>query len=390
MGDCRDVLPDFPSESIDLIYLDPPFFSNRNYEVIWEDGAEKRAFEDRWKGGIRKYIQWMNVRLRYMKNLLKETGSLYLHCDWHASHYLKTILDDIFGRDNFRNEIIWKYGLGGGSNRYYRRKHDTIFFYTKSGEWIFNPPKVDATSNKMEGKKKVMPDVWTDIPSLNNMSNERLGYPTQKPKELLKRIIKASSDENDSVLDPFCGCGTTIAAAEELNRNWIGIDVSPTACSVMRKRMRDKYGKNPKIAGIPNTPKDLKTIQHFEFQNWAVRAFDGKIKGNKSSDMGVDGYTNSGNPIQVKQSENIGRNVIDNFETAVRRENSKKGIIVGFSFTSGAWEEEARVKEEEDIDIELKTVKDLIEERSEDDIPSMFIKDNRGKNNTTDITDFKS
>jgi len=202
-----------------------------------------------------------------------------------------------------------------------------------------------------------------------------LGYPTQKPKELLKRIIKASTNEGDVVLDPFCGCGTTMAAAEELGRDWIGIDVSPTACSVMRKRMRDRQNKTPKVLGIPNTPKDLKTIEHFEFQNWVVRAFDGKVKGKKSSDMGVDGYTDARDPIQVKQSEGVGRNVVDNFQTAVRREDSDKGIIVAFSFTSGAWEEEARVKDEGNIEIELKTVEDLIEERPENDIPSMFIKD---------------
>jgi len=442
MGDCRDVLPDFPKKSVDLIYLDPPFFSNKDYEVIWEDGAEKRAFKDRWKGGIHTYIDWMKKRLRSMKSVLKETGSLYLHCDWHADSYLRIMLDDVFGYDNLLSKVVWQRTKTKSTTSKFKNDYDTILLYTKTDDFVFNTqyesikktdklkedetglykdqPVIQKGDNKGDNKRyfkgkdttvtlddehkwlatqekidsnkfywtsndnprikrylekgKPCGSIWLDM-IIHNSSSERLGYPTQKPKELLRRIIKTSSNKGDVVLDPFCGCGTTIAAAKELDRDWIGIDVSPTACSVMRKRIRDKYNKTPKISGIPNTPKDLKKIEHFEFQNWVVRAFDGKVKGKKSSDMGIDGYTDTRNPIQVKQSEKVGRNVVDNFQTAVRREDSDKGIIVAFSFTSGAWEEEARVKDEGNIEIELKTVEDLIEERPEDDIPSMFIKD---------------
>src|SRR3989339_800698 len=138
-GDCKDVLRlEVPAASIDLIYLDPPFFSNRRYEVIWGNGAELRSFEDRWKGGINHYINWMEGRLEGCRDVLKETGSIYLHCDWRASHYLRMSMDRVFGYDNFQNEIIWCFSIGGRSKRRFPRKHNSIFFYTKSQEYTFN------------------------------------------------------------------------------------------------------------------------------------------------------------------------------------------------------------------------------------------------------------
>lgn len=375
VGDCKDILRDFPDESADLIYLDPPFFSKRNYEVIWEDGAEMRAFQDRWKGGINQYIEWMENRVRHMKNTLKNTGVLCLHCDTHASHYLKTKLDHIFGKNNFLNEIIWCYKSGGVSKRWLKNNHETILCYKKSSNWTFNPQEIkeyydekpsleDRKGGKDEGgyyHYVYMDDVW-EISKVFNLSNEYLGYPTQKPLELLKRIIRIFSNEGDLVLDPFCGCGTTIAAAQELNRKWIGIDISPTACSVMRERLKEKEGINAPIIGIPNSPEGLKKLEHYDFQNWVVRAFQGRHREKKTADMGIDGYTNDGTPIQVKQSENVGRNVVDNFETAVRREKKEKGIVVAFSFSKGAWEERARARTEDGLDIELKKVEELFDE----------------------------
>lgn len=361
-GDCKDTLNDFPDECVDLIYLDPPFFSNANYEVIWKDGYEVRAFEDRWKGGIEHYISWMEERIRECHRVLKPTGSIYLHCDWHASHYLKVMMDRVFGYRNFQNEIVWHYGLGGSSPKRWQRKHDNILFYTKSEEWTFNPIMTPATSERMKGKMKKEDDVW-DIPSLNNMARERLGYPTQKPEALLERIIKASSNPLDVVLDPFCGCGTAVAVAHKLDRQWIGIDVSPAACKLMVDRLRKigvQIGEND-IIGLPRTIEELKLIKPFEFQNWVCQKLGGRVSTRKSGDMGIDGWTFDGRPIQVKQSERVGRNVVDNFETALRRVGKDKGVIVAFSFSKGAYEEVARAKMHDELEIELEEVGDLVE-----------------------------
>ena len=143
-GDCLEILKGLPSESVDLIYLDPPFVSNRNYEVIWGDAGEKRSFEDRWSGGMSHYIGWLRERVEEMHRILKKTGSIYLHCDWHADSYIRVqILDPIFGDKNFRNEIIWCYNVGGKSKDQFARKHDTIWFYSKSKtKWIFNEKNI--------------------------------------------------------------------------------------------------------------------------------------------------------------------------------------------------------------------------------------------------------
>src|SRR3990167_4008836 len=247
-GDNLEVLQQIPDNSIDLIYIDPPFFSNRHYEEIWHDGAEVRSFEDRWKGGINQYLNWMESRLRQLHRILKDTGSVYLHCDWHAGHYLKVLMDSIFDNKNFMNEIVWCYRTGGASKEHFSRKHDTIFFYSRSNKKTFNPikeriyyekpffsPKVDDQGRYFAD---VLPVDWWEIPAVINISKERVGYPTQKPEALLERIINASSNEGDIVLDAFCGCGTTIAVAHKLKRNWIGIDVSPNACRLIQQRLR--------------------------------------------------------------------------------------------------------------------------------------------------------
>jgi DNA modification methylase len=444
-GDCQHVLGntlEFPSECVDLIYVDPPFFSNRQYEVLWKDDYELRAFEDRWKGGIENYIAWMREKLRECHRILKPTGSIYLHCDWHAVHYLKEMMDGIFNAGNFRNEIIWPRTYAHGDwkqgARAFGRIHDTLLFYSKTNKNIWNPQyvpyekayvektfrDVDARGrryqtvtltaakpggdtsfewhgikppkgrywaysrenlDKMEKEGKIVfmksgiprlkkilndspgvavQDVWDDISRMSTFAKERLGYPTQKPEALLDRIIKASSSPDQIVLDPMCGCGTAIAVAQKLNRKWIGIDVSPTACKLMVKRMR-KLGvqiSNKDIVDLPQSIIQIKAMQPFDFQNWVVERLMARPSQKKVGDMGIDGYLFDGSPIQVKQSESIGRNVIDNFETAIKRAKKTKGIIVAFSFGKGAYEEVARVKNADGVEIELKTVEDIMRE----------------------------
>jgi DNA methylase/Restriction endonuclease len=196
---------------------------------------------------------------------------------------------------------------------------------------------------------------------LSPQDAERVGYPTQKPEGVLARIIQASSKEGDIVLDPFCGCGTTIAAAEKLNRQWIGIDVSPQAIEVMKLRL-GKLGATPKIIGVPTSVADLRQLGPFEFQHWIVQRVMGTQSPRKVADMGIDGYSFLEDaPIQVKQSERVGRPEIDKFETAVERSGRDKGYVVAFSFTKGAHEETARAKRDAGIEIVLVTVEDVVE-----------------------------
>jgi DNA modification methylase len=267
LGDCLEVLKKLEPESVDLIYLDPPFFSNRNYEVIWGDKGEVRSFEDRWSGGIDHYIAWLKERVAEMYRVLKPTGSIFLHCDWHADAYIRVfILDKIFGQSNFRNEIIWHYNSGGRSTKDFSRKHDSIFRYTKTAQYVFNADDISELrgtqkrnnmkknidedgrvyfSIKTNGKlykyyedSKITPDDVWNMSHLQQKDPERIGYPTQKPEALLERIIKCATNEGDIVLDPFVGGGTTIAVADKLKREWIGIDSSASAINVAKLRLQ--------------------------------------------------------------------------------------------------------------------------------------------------------
>jgi len=389
-GDNLEVMRTLPDAFVDLIYLDPPFFSNKQYNVIWGDEAEIRSFEDRWEGGMESYISWMQDRLYEMRRILKETGSIYLHCDWHASHRLRVLMDDIFGGNNFRNEIIWQYRRWPAKQKNYQRMHDTILFYSKSNskERTFNVelrPLADITKKIHKGKKQKalvidghrwskdqeelsegtpIEDVWY-IPTIAGHAKERFGYPTQKPEKLLERIIKVSSNEGDIVLDPFCGCGTTIAVAEKLKRQWIGIEISYTACELMKQRLiQDCHAAEDsfEIIGMPTTVDDAKKLQPFDFQNWILRKCHAYASQRKTGDKGIDGYSFLHKyPIQVKQSERIGRNVVDNFKSALDRKSLKTGFIVAFSFGSGAIGETARLNREEGYDIELVTVQQVLD-----------------------------
>ena len=269
LGDNIEILKTIANESVDLIYLDPPFFSNRNYEIIWGDSGEIRSFQDRWAGGISHYIEWLKERVIEMHRVLKSTGSIFLHCDWHANAYIRVfVLDAIFGEKNFRNEISWCYAGPGNVKNRLAQKHDTIYFYSKSEDLYFDADSIrlpyseetvartnrgasnsgimanvkgdvsERHKNRLNDKGKYPEDYWIDIPRLQGNGSERIGYPTQKPEALLERIIKMASKEGDIVLDPFVGGGTTIAVADSLNRLWIGIDQSPMAVKVSEFRLQ--------------------------------------------------------------------------------------------------------------------------------------------------------
>lgn len=388
-GDNLEILKGIEDESVDLIYIDPPFFSNRKYEVVFGDEAEVRSFEDRWEGGVNVYVEWMRERVRLMYEKLKPTGSFYLHCDFHASHHLRVMLDGVFGESNFQNEVIWYYRGGGVSKGRFGRRHDNIYFYSKGKEWTFNAdavrtPYSEESLARLKYKAKSFrddkvydnyeanplgkhpDDVWIIQPIMPS-AKERLGYPTQKPEALLDKIIKASSNKGDVVLDAFCGCGTAMAVAQQLGRHWIGIDISPTAVKLVERRLQQLGAVKDKTYKTVNTPTvddDLRAFKPFEFQNWVIDELGAKHSRVKSGDMGLDGYFEKDlwhekAGVQVKQSDAVGRNVVDNFETALKRGDYTKGYIVAFSFSSGAHEEAARVKKD-GLEIKLINVSELL------------------------------
>lgn len=250
-GDNLQILRSLPSNSIDLIYIDPPFFSGRVYNQIWGDNNEVRTFNDIWDGGLPTYLIWLNARLWEMKRVLKQSGSIYVHCDWHASHHIKVEMDKIFGYDNFKNEVVWRYQTGGTPRDQWSKKHDVVFYYTKTQDWYFEPKEVleprgeevlrrlargTPGATRATNELRHPSDVWM-INALNAMESERIGYPTQKPEALLERIIKASSNEGDVIADFFMGGGTTLAVAQKIGRKFIGSDISRVAVSVTLDRL---------------------------------------------------------------------------------------------------------------------------------------------------------
>ena len=487
-GDCLEQLKNLPNACVDLIYIDPPFNSNRNYEVFWGETKEKRAFEDR-HASTQAYIDYMRPRCAELARVLKKSGSFYYHCDWHASHYVKVMLDQILGENFFQNEIVWKRTFAHSSAKRFGPIHDVIFFYTGSDEYTWNVQyqpydpdyvetffdhedpdgrrwmRMDLTGDgirhgesgepwrgidvtakgrhwaiprdavetygvkgetsqeklealdaagaihwpKKEGgapRLKVYADkspgvplqtVWNDIRPLHNLSSERLGYPTQKPLPLLERVIKSSSNANDIVLDAFCGCGTALVAAQNLGRQWIGIDVSPTACRVMAKRLRDacklpeneklwRVGRGFVVRDLPWTIDRLKQIPHFEFENWAVIALGGVPNKVQVGDMGIDGriypvgtkpieatakgktgqtdhmFADDWFPVQVKQTDKVGRPLIDQFEAVMERENRRRGFFVAFGYSHDAVQECAAFHKRTGRIIKLLTVQEILDE----------------------------
>ncbi len=460
-GDNLDVLRrHIKDESVDLVYLDPPFNSNASYNVLFasQDGtrsaAQIKAFEDTWRwdqaaaydyqqtveaGGeisqalqafhtllgpsnMLAYLAMMAPRLKELRRVLAQTGSLYLHCDPTASHYLKLLLDAVFGPASFRNEITWRRtstvkGNVGQGAKHFGRNTDSILFYTKSESYTFNPiyepysdeylktkfsyvepgtgrrfqtvsmlgPGGAAKGNPSyevlgvtrywrysqkemqrlldegqvyqgkpggvprrkyyldEGKGVELQSLWTDIDSLNSMAAERLSYPTQKPEALLERIVATSSKEGDLVLDPFCGCGTAIAVAQRLNRQWIGIDITHLAVALMKHRLFGAFGDSVhyKVIGEPTTVEDAKQLAKddpYQFQWWALGLVGARpMEGRKGADRGIDGrlYFHEGVAGDTKQvilSVKAGRNInvamIRDLGHVIQRENAQIGVLI--------------------------------------------------------------
>ena len=264
-GDCLDILKDIATESVDMIYLDPPFFTQRIHSQKTRNNDMEYSFRDCWDS-IDQYVQYIKERLYECHRVLKDSGSIFLHCDKSASHHLRIILDDVFSSGNFKNEIIWSYKRWTNMKSALQSQHQTILFYGKTRKGKFNTLYTDYSAstnvdqilqerkrdtngktayktNKQGevvwGKEKMgvaLGDVW-EIPYLNPKANERVGYPTQKPVLLLERIIEISTDENDIVLDPFCGSGTTLVAAKLIGRRFIGMDISNEACNIAQERI---------------------------------------------------------------------------------------------------------------------------------------------------------
>ena len=458
-GDNLDILRNhIPDDSIDLIYLDPPFNSNRSYNVLFREsggagsGAQIEAFEDTWQWGqaaqgayeevvtgphqrvarmlqatveglghndVTAYLSMMAIRLVELHRVLKPTGSLYLHCDPTAGHYLKVLMDSIFDPRNFRNEITWQRTNVHNDAKRWGTVADTILYYGKTAEVVWNQPRVRLTDahlaskythddgdgrglymldnmtspnprpnmmyewkghvsppygwrysretmakldadgrvwyppskdrrprlkrylNEMAGS--AMNSVWTDIPPINSQAKERLGYSTQKPLALLERIIAASSTEGDVVLDPFCGCGTAVHAAQKLGRRWIGIDITYLAINLIERRMTDAFpGLAVEVEGAPKdfaSARDLAHRDKWQFQWWALTRLDaqpvaGKKKG---SDKGIDGvipffagpkqdYKRA--IVSVKGGEHVGVGMVRDLKGVLDREKEPIGVLL--------------------------------------------------------------
>ena len=334
-------------ESVDLIYLDPPFNSNRAYNIIYEDDIQAQAFDDTWiwtpecdrilakdgpgmdmlramVGGMGKihmaaYLVMMTPRLAELHRILKNTGSIYLHCDPTASHYLKVIMDSIFETRNFRNEIVWRMGWVSGyktQKKGWIRNHDTMLYYLKSKKATgkFNKeylpyPKdyVRRDGKRPKGKGFPIEDTWNcsegDILNsimIMSFSKEKL-YPTQKPIKLLDRIVRASSNPGDIILDPFCGCGTTVHAAENLNRNWIGIDITYSAIAAIQERFKRARQDIWDKISIENRPTTMQQVEdrflngkqslsaRKEFEKFCVTTIGGLPNETMGADGGIDG-----------------------------------------------------------------------------------------------------
>ncbi|MBE8159081.1 MAG: site-specific DNA-methyltransferase, partial [Betaproteobacteria bacterium] len=428
-GDCLEVMQQLHGEGIapDLIYLDPPFNSNRNYNIIFGGGkgAQQAAFSDMWEKhyreetereiadiagdlgmdgrlvkllnswadilgggnaderGLFNYLLYMARRLVWCHKLLAETGSMYLHCDPTASHYLKVMLDLIFGKKNFRNEIVWAYNRFSRRGDAFPSMNDTIFLYGKSKKARFNPLTVDAKNTERyekgyhtvvdggerkllvydeikaaakirkaaeentkiaytEAREPVMGNVWMDIPILNPMAKERTGFPTQKPLALLERIVNASSNEGDLVFDPFCGCGTTINAAHNLKRKWIGADISLDAVKHMTARahvrMLLKEGKHYELIECgAQTREEYERLNPYEKQEWLVRQVGG-VCGPKGGDGGVDGmlrYHKGGDSwefgefiISVKTGKQANPAMLEQLMGVMQKRGEKMGGLI--------------------------------------------------------------
>ncbi len=474
-GDNLDILRAYiEDESVDLVYLDPPFNSNATYNVLFKapsgaaSQAQIEAFDDTWhwnasaerafdevissgntdaaemlramrsflkENDMMAYLAMMAVRLLELHRVLKPTGSLYLHCDPTASHYLKVLLDAVFGKEAFLNEIVWKRTFAHGASQRYGPVHDTILYYAKNGGHVWtdvrinhDPAYVDRHFRQIDESRKErfqaisltgagvrrgesgrpwrgvdptevgrhwalpsdvlmregieggtvqdrldrldragriywpaggagtprlkwfvsdlagvsIPDVWNDIPPISAQAKERLGYPTQKPLALLERIISASSNPGDLVLDPFCGCGTTVHAAQKLGRRWIGIDVTHLAIGLVKRRLIDAFPRASfDILGVPkdaDAARELAKADKHQFELWALSMVEAQPYkgGRKGADTGIDGFiyfkpdgkTTEKAIVEVKGGDNVSPQWVRALGQVVEREKAKIGIIV--------------------------------------------------------------
>ena len=402
-GDNLHVMRQLPSESIDLIYIDPPFFSGRNYNVIFGDQNELRSFSDIWEGGMPGYLIWLNARLFEMKRLLKKSGSIYVHCDWHASHYIKVEMDKIFGHGRFENEIVWYYSQGGKSKNKFARKHDILLWYSMTNYRFFDPDSVrlSLTPHKQSrtgknfggrmgvdkdgreyvekwgtGKKKlyryyldegkIPEDVWTDIQSIQAGAHQRIGYPTQKPEELLERVIKSTCPKEGVVSDFFTGGGTTAAVAQRLGRRWIACDQSRVAVAITADRLtRQVEEQTGKMFPVPDF-----TVEHWgvyeahrlseapsdQFRAFVIRCF-GAILAERGK--GIHGYKGAvpvwvGEPHQRKA---VTATDVQAFANSIRKtprykeDNLRDGIMLGWAFRPDAMKAAERLRKQEQTDL---------------------------------------
>ena len=380
-GDNMFYMPDMPSESIDLIYIDPPFGT----QSLWKSKAFKEKvqelqFYDIWGKGVNGYINFMVERLRHMHRLLKPTGSLFVHLDWRMSHYIKIELDKIFGvknpassNTNFINEIIWWYGGGGASTKRFAKKHDTILWYAKNKTYNFycdnvrEPYKWDKGQKRADGserdyKKGKIPDDVIQLNGVMPWSKERTSWPTQKPLKLLNRIIKATTKPGDLVADFFCGCGTAIVSAQRLNRKWLGMDASKTACEVMLKRIKeDQPLFNHGIVSKPMTASEFKELSPLDFEKQAVRAIGGVTNHAQIGDGGIDGrLAFDGTPIQVKKfNKPIGDD--DKFRGFYEpMKQHGRGIYITLNGYTPKAKERAEAWKREGLDIQLLTIQHIL------------------------------
>jgi DNA modification methylase len=383
-GDNRQILKSFPDKCIDLIYIDPPFFSGRKYTTTAHNG-EVTAYSDMYIDSD-TYIDSMHESLVELHRVLKNTGSIYLHCDWHASHKLRFLLDKVFDEDNFHNEIIWFYKTGGASKRYFSRKHDNIFFYSKTKDYVFNFMKEKSYLTHKYGFKNVeiskdeqgiytnvgTRDVW-DVSALRGNQPENLGFKTQKPIELIQSIIKASSNPGDIVLDSFMGSGTTLDAAYSCNRVPIGIDMGLIQINMALgrcKRAHIRKAKPLKVIGMSKADiEDYKTLVENvkKTEDWDDYRFqcvmcylEGMEPRPKGPDGGIDGDSPDGSKCQVKQNKAkpVPPSDIKEFVESLRDVEAIKGIFIAYSYSKEAISYVKRTKRKGEIEIILKTPAD--------------------------------
>lgn len=455
-GDNIEILRDevrLPSDSIDLCYIDPPFNSKRQYFLIYNneatgssDRAQTRAFEDTWsweassekdlafildisnihngkvtpqlaelmrglvgvlgRGDLLSYLLHLSVRIVEIRRVLSSTGSFFLHCDQTAAHYIKLMLDALFlpHGGQFVNEIIWCYSQGGKGSKWFAKKHDTIFWYSKSKDYSFYPDEVrmPLTPHKQDksgqsyggrmgkdddgreyvekwgtGKKKlyryyldegkIPEDWWVDINSLQSKEKERLGYPTQKPEKLLERIVLAASKPGDTVLDVYCGCGTTVAVAEKLGRSWVGADITFQSISLILKRLEDthpdRWEEIRDSVSLDGIPKDRASAEALanrrddrtrkEFEKWATLSYTSNkaiINEKKGADGGIDGllyfmvgHNVNGKAVIQTKSGKVSRSQIATLNSDRIREGAEVAFFITLEPPTKPMMEEARL-----------------------------------------------